>query len=158
MLALPFASLAVVLLWLTLFGFSGSCGLGVVLFIMLTVKAKNVKLLYSISFVFLVLLKAVPIYTSTARLYVEQSGPKIINEYEGVMTRSKNYLYTQGELIKSTPIISHVVDDSQIRRLKTFAGVDNLVSYVSFMHSRVQDVFHRICIRGILGAAEAFHF
>jgi len=30
--------------------------------------------------------KAMPIYTGTARLYVEQTGPKIISEYEGVMT------------------------------------------------------------------------
>ncbi|HIJ53338.1 MAG TPA: hypothetical protein HPP66_09315 [Planctomycetes bacterium] len=38
---------------------------------------------------FLYLLKATPIYTSTSRLYVEQSGPKIISEYEGVMTQSR---------------------------------------------------------------------
>ena len=52
------------------------------------------------------LLKATPIYTATTRLYVEQSGPKIISRYEGLMTQSKNYLYTQGKLIKSAPIIS----------------------------------------------------
>jgi len=69
---------------------------------------------------FLYLLKATPIYTSMSRLYVEQSGPKIISEYEGVMTQSKNYLYTQAKLIKSTPIIAKVVDDAQIRRLRHF--------------------------------------
>ena len=79
---------------------------------------------------FVYLLKATPVYTSASRLYVEQSGPKIISEYEGVMTRSKNYLYTQAELIKSTPIIADVVDDAQISRFRTFAGVDNLVGYV----------------------------
>ena len=79
---------------------------------------------------FLFLLKATPIYTSTSRLYVEQSGPKIMSDYEGVMTQSKNYLYTQGELIKSTPIVADVVDDSQIRNFKTFAGVDNLAAYL----------------------------
>jgi len=36
--------------------------------------------------VFLYLLKATPIYTSTSRLYVEQSGPRIMNEYEGAMS------------------------------------------------------------------------
>ena len=75
-------------------------------------------------------MKATPIYTSTARLYVEQSGPKIITEYEGVMTGSKNYLYTQSELIKSTPIVAGVVDDAQIRGFKTFTGVDNPVGYI----------------------------
>lgn len=69
---------------------------------------------------FIYILKATPIYTSVSRLYVEQSGPKIISEYEGVMTQSKNYLYTQAELIKSTPIIAKVIDDAQIRRFKTF--------------------------------------
>jgi len=79
---------------------------------------------------FLYLLKATPIYTSTARLYVEQSGPKIITEYKGVMTQSKNYLYTQSELIKSTPIVASMVDDTQIRQFRTFTDVDNLVAYV----------------------------
>ena len=54
------------------------------------------------------------------------------------MTRSKNYLYTQGELIKSTPIIANVVDDARLKRLKTFAqkpsvtprSVDMLFDYV----------------------------
>jgi succinoglycan biosynthesis transport protein ExoP len=64
--------------------------------------------------------KATPVYTSTSRLFVEQSGPKIISDYEGVMTQSKNYIYTQAELIKSTPVISSVVDDPQIKRFKTF--------------------------------------
>ena len=87
---------------------------------------------------FLYLLKATPIYTSTSRLYVEQSGPKIISEYEGIMTQSKNYLYTQSELIKSTPIIAKVVNDAQIRRFRTFTEkplitsgrVDNLFDYI----------------------------
>ena len=98
-------------------------------------------LLTVISFLFaafLYLLKATPIYTSMSSLYVEQSGPKIISEYEGVMTQSKNYLYTQAELIKSTPIIAKVVDDAQIRRFRTFTEkplvtsgrVDNLFDYI----------------------------
>lgn len=80
--------------------------------------------------VFLYLMKAVPIYTSSSRLYVEQSGPRIMNEYEGIMTKSMNYLYTQGELIKSTPIVAEVVNDPKIKQFKTFDNVDNLSSYV----------------------------
>ena len=76
------------------------------------------------------LIKADPIYMSDSRLYVEQSGPKIINEYEGVMTQSNNYLYTQGELIKSTPIISEVSNDKQIQKLRTFSEIDNIVAYL----------------------------
>jgi capsular exopolysaccharide synthesis family protein len=84
----------------------------------------------SLTAAFLYLLKAIPIYTSTSRLYVEQSGPKIMNEYEGIMTKSMNYLYTQGELMKSTPIIADVVNDPQIKQFRTFANVDNLAAYV----------------------------
>ena len=79
---------------------------------------------------FLYLLKATPIYTSSSRLYVEQTGPRIISEYEGVMTQSKNYLYTQGELMKSTPIVAAVADNPQIRECKTFNGVDNITGYI----------------------------
>ena len=79
---------------------------------------------------FFYLLKATPIYRSESRLYVEQSGPRIINEYEGVMTRSGNYLYTQGELIKSTQVIGPVLEDPNIARLRTFAGADNQVAFL----------------------------
>jgi capsular exopolysaccharide synthesis family protein len=79
---------------------------------------------------FLYLAKATPIYTSSSRVYVEQTGPKIINEYEGVMTRSNNYLYLQGELIRSTPILSAIADDPEMRYLRTFEGVDNLVAWL----------------------------
>jgi capsular exopolysaccharide synthesis family protein len=68
----------------------------------------------------LYLIKAESLYTSTARLYVEQTGPKLITDYEGAMTQSKNYLYTQSEIIKSTPIIAKVVQRSDIKGLKTF--------------------------------------
>lgn len=83
-----------------------------------------------LSAAFLYLLKTTQIYTSTARLYVEQSGPKIIDEYEGLMTRSGNYLYTQGELMKSTPIVAGAVDDDQMERFRTFSDVDNITAYV----------------------------
>jgi len=79
---------------------------------------------------FVYLLKTIPTYTSTARLYVEQSGPKIISEYEGVMTRSKNYLYTQSELIKSTPIVAPVAEQMRGKQFGTFAGADNIVAYL----------------------------
>ena len=74
--------------------------------------------------------KATPIFKSTSRLYVEQTGPKIINEYEGVMTQSKNYLYTQAELIKSSPIVADVIENSQIKQFRTVEAVDNLVMFL----------------------------
>jgi len=78
---------------------------------------------------FVYILKATPIFTSTSRLYVEQSGPRLLGD-EGIMFRSKNYLYTQAELIKSTPIIGEVADDPQISRFRTFNEVDNRAAYI----------------------------
>lgn len=80
---------------------------------------------------FVYLSKATPIYTSTSRLYVEQSGPKIITENEqGLMTRSTNYLYTQAELLKSTPILSAALEGAGISQMRTFARVDNKIAYL----------------------------
>ena len=81
------------------------------------------------------LAKATPVFTSTSQLYVEQSGPRIITEQEGVMTQSKNYLYTQAELIRSTSILALVVDDPLIAGLRTFDKVDNPLG---FLKSRIQ--------------------
>lgn len=74
--------------------------------------------------------QATPVYTSTSRLYVERTGPEIITEQEGVMTQSKNYLYTQKELLKSTPILSSIVDDPSVNQMKMLNGVGNRVAYL----------------------------
>lgn len=80
---------------------------------------------------FIYVSKATSIYTSTSRIYVEQSGPRIITEMEeGLMTQSKNYLYTQAELLTSTPILTAVLETPGIRQMQTFARVDNHIAYL----------------------------
>ena len=79
---------------------------------------------------FIYLLKATPIFTSASRLCVEQRGPQIISEFEGVMTQSKNYLYTQAELIKSRSVVGTVADNPRIKALRMFNGVDNITGYI----------------------------
>jgi uncharacterized protein involved in exopolysaccharide biosynthesis len=79
---------------------------------------------------FVYLYKTTPIFQSTSRIYVEQSGPKIITETEGVMTQSKNYLYTQAELLKSTPILADCLLLPGIKEMRTFTGVDNTIAYL----------------------------
>lgn len=77
------------------------------------------------------LAKATPIYTSTARIYVEQRGPEILRENEdGVMTQSKNYLYTQAELLRSRKVLSAALKNAQLKDLKVFEGVDNPVLFL----------------------------
>jgi len=81
--------------------------------------------------VFIYVRKATPIYTSTSKIYVEQSGPKIVTEMEeGIMTQSNNYLYTQAELLKSTPILSAALDVRGVRQMMTLAGVDDPMAYL----------------------------
>jgi succinoglycan biosynthesis transport protein ExoP len=83
------------------------------------------------------LIKSTPIYTSTSKIYVEQSGPKIISETEeGIMTQSKNYLYTQAELLKSMPILTSVVDNPGAKKMQTFAKIDNPILFMK----RILDV------------------
>lgn len=79
---------------------------------------------------FIYINNTVPIYSSTSRIYVEPSGPKILTEAEGVMTQSKNYLYTQAELLKSTPILSAALEHTDIKQLKIFEKIDNPIVYL----------------------------
>src|SRR4030066_2385267 len=46
------------------------------------------------------------------------------------MTRSVNYLYTQAELLKSTPILAAVLGTPEISQLKTFVKVNNKSDYL----------------------------
>lgn len=66
---------------------------------------------------------ATPIFKSTSTVYVEQQGPKIVDENIGVMTQTKNYLYTQAELFKSTPVLSSAISKSSLEKLRTFSRV-----------------------------------
>jgi capsular exopolysaccharide synthesis family protein len=77
------------------------------------------------------LAKATPIFTSTSRVYVEQTGPRIMKDMEeGVMTASKNYLYTQAELLRATPVVSEAIDKCGAKRLRAFADVDNPIEFL----------------------------
>ena len=80
---------------------------------------------------FIYLSKATPIYESSSQLYVEQTGPRIMQEMEeGVMTGSKNYLYTQAELVKATAIVSDAIEKSDAVNMRTFSGLSNPIGYL----------------------------
>ncbi|HUS57499.1 MAG TPA: polysaccharide biosynthesis tyrosine autokinase [Planctomycetota bacterium] len=70
-------------------------------------------------------------YTSTARLYVQPEGPRIVTQFQGVLAdQSTNYLYTQCEVLKSTPIISGALDKPGIRKLRSLEGVASPITYL----------------------------
>ena len=73
---------------------------------------------------------ATPLYTSTSKIYVEQTGPTILTEVEGVMTKSMNYLGTQAELLKSMPILSLAVEKARAKQTDIFNSVDNPIAYL----------------------------
>ena len=87
-------------------------------------------LIASVSAGFVYVSRIVPVYTSTSRIYVEPSGPRILTEAEGVMTQSKNYLHTQAELLKSTPILLAALEQTDRKQLKVFEDVANPVAYL----------------------------
>lgn len=62
---------------------------------------------------------AMPLYVSEATIYIRPTGPRVLSETLGSAQRS-GYLYSQAELIKSTPILMRVADKPGIRGLKSF--------------------------------------
>jgi capsular exopolysaccharide synthesis family protein len=65
---------------------------------------------------------ATRIYTSKAKIYVEQYGPRVMGE-QGYTARSDNYLHTQAEVIRSLPILQTALEKVHYREMKTFGDV-----------------------------------
>lgn len=74
---------------------------------------------------------ATPIYTSTAKLYLDYSGIRIAPSYESDrVPRTDRYLYTQAELLVSQPILKAVLTLPEMQRLQTFADVSIRMAYL----------------------------
>jgi capsular exopolysaccharide synthesis family protein len=72
----------------------------------------------------LYLVTAKRLYTGESRLYVEQSGPKLIKDGE---TRvSENYLNTQCELINSTPILALALSTPEVRAIPSLEKINTV--------------------------------
>ena len=81
---------------------------------------------------FVYVLTATPIYTSTSRVYVAQGGPKILNnDTAGYVSKSDSYLYTQAQLLGSTPILAAAIEASHASGMQTFGGADNILASLS---------------------------
>jgi len=70
------------------------------------------------------------IYSSEARIYLEQAGPKILTETPGGLGRTDTYLYDQVELIKSTGILEAALQDPAVAGIRTFSGRQDAVSFL----------------------------
>lgn len=70
-----------------------------------------------------------PRYTSVSRLYIERNMPRIL-EQEMQLGNSASYLYTQAELIRSTPVLAAAAEQSENANLESFRDVDNRVAFL----------------------------
>jgi len=69
--------------------------------------------------------RVTPRYTSVARIYVEQSMPKLLNAEAAFGGFSNKYLYTQAELIRSTSVLAEAIESPEARALPTIRATDN---------------------------------
>ena len=75
--------------------------------------------------------RALPSYTATSRIYVQQDGPKIVNEFQGIVTQPMdNFLYTQCEVLRSTAIIKLALKKEGIEQLPMLAGLANPIGRI----------------------------
>lgn len=78
----------------------------------------------------LYLLIATRYYSGTAKLYVRQVSPRVLNEDAKQEQDPEKFLSTQREVLSSTPVIAMTLGTPGIRDLKTFAGEDNLFTHL----------------------------
>lgn len=78
-----------------------------------------------------VLQRVEPRYTSLSRLYIERNLPRLLSD-EMIMSmgNSASYLYTQAELILSTPVLAAAADAPENAKLETFREIDSRVGFL----------------------------
>ena len=67
-------------------------------------------------------------YTANARLYVQKTNPKVMGESQPTINQSNNYVYTQAEIIKSTPILSAAATPENVKALGPTQTSDPVLS------------------------------
>ena len=76
----------------------------------------------------LFLWRVTPVYTSTARICAELTGPKLLNEQDQVQItpeRADSYLYTQADVLCSIPILTAALGDPEVGKTDVIARVHN---------------------------------
>jgi polysaccharide biosynthesis transport protein len=72
-----------------------------------------------------------PLYTSTAKLYLDYAGVRLSNPYDPVgRPQTDKYLCTQAEIIKSRPILASVENGLAPRRLRTLTEADGPATFL----------------------------
>lgn len=69
-----------------------------------------------------------PLYTSISKIYIQPVRGNVSAEIAA--TESANYLYTQCQLIKSTPLLLKLLDDPDVKALPDFSQMPNQLGYL----------------------------
>ncbi len=77
----------------------------------------------------LYVLVATPVYSIAARLYVHKAAPSIMSDRQDT-ENGDNYLYTQSEMLRSTPILALALGAPGTDEFKTFDGVTNRIAFL----------------------------
>jgi capsular exopolysaccharide synthesis family protein len=72
-----------------------------------------------------------PMFKSSSRIYIQQSGPKIMSSDEGGDRNSGNYLNTECQIIRSGPILNAALLAPGIQDMRTFAGTDSTLDVLA---------------------------
>ena len=88
-------------------------------------------LLLSVAGAYAYLRLARPAYISSSRIYVQQSGPRIMSSEEGGDRASANYLNNECQVMRSGPILGAAMDAPGIKDLRTFAGAESPISLLA---------------------------
>ena len=73
--------------------------------------------------------RVTPRYTAASRVYIDRDLPQILSD-DLQIGQAASYLYTQAELIRSTPVLMAVADLAANANLISFKGVDNRVGFL----------------------------
>ena len=73
--------------------------------------------------------RVTPRYLSVSRIYVEKNMPRLL-ESDFQANRSASYLYTQAELMVSTPVLAAAANAPENASLETFREVENRVGFL----------------------------
>lgn len=88
-------------------------------------------LLLSVAGAFVYLRLARPVYISSSRVYVQQSGPKIMSSDDRSDRVSANYLNTECQIMQSAPILGEAMGAPGVKDLPTFAGAQSPISVLA---------------------------
>jgi capsular exopolysaccharide synthesis family protein len=83
------------------------------------------------------LLMATPVYEASSRIIVEQGGPRLTSNDTNVLAGTRNYLYTQAELIRSQDILRAVANTPGVSQMRTFEANPQSAGVVGYLKSNV---------------------